>query len=122
MATANTWVGSLDRAIRVQVGQIDGISIGNATNKDTWKVFPSHLQTAAQPVIDAFNPDDPAHATAELDAQVKLALDTERLAAAIIWTILKQLYPADTNAQTKTKFGVVRQGIIDVYKARPWVA
>lgn len=96
------------------------ISIGDEANKSTWRVHPSHLQAAAQPTIDAFNPDDPAHVTAALDAQVKTALDTERLSSAIVWVILKQMYPADTDAQTKTKYGVARTRIVDAYKLQPW--
>jgi hypothetical protein len=99
---------------------IEGVSLGDLSNKATWKVSPPSLQSAAQPTIDAFDPNDPAIAAGELDAQVKRALDDERLSAAIVWTILKQMYPSDTDAQTKTKFGVARTRIIDAYKLRPW--
>lgn len=58
--------------------------------------------------------------TIELDRAVAISLDQERLSSAIVWTILKQMYPADTDAQTKTKYGVARQRIIDAYKLRPW--
>lgn len=85
-----------------------------------YRVSPPSLQATAQPLIDAFNPDDPAHVLAEADADAKRAVDAERLSSAIVWTILKQMYPADTDAQTKTKYGIARTRIIDAYKAQPW--
>ena len=96
------------------------VSIGDATNRSTWCVQPSSLQDACQPLIDAFNPTDPAHETADLTAAVTYALDSERLTSAVVWTILKQLFPSDTDVQTKTKFSLARTRIIDAYKARPW--
>ena len=107
-------------AIRAAGVPIVSVSIGAEADKGTWKVQPSNLQGAAQPTIDAFNPSDLAHDKADLDAEVKAALDNERLTAAVVWTILKQMYPADTDAQTKTKFGVARTRIITAYKDRPW--
>ena len=101
---------------------IVGVSIGDQANKATWRVSPASLQACAQPTIDAFDPNDPAHVTADLDAQVKTALDSERLSSAIVWTILKQMYPTDTDAQTRTKFGVARTRIIQAFKDRPWAA
>lgn len=116
----STLAERLDRTIKAAGVAIAGVSIGDPANKATWKVQPSSLQAAAQPTIDAFNPDDPALVTAELDAAVKRSIDDERLSAAIVWVILKQMYPADTDAQTKTKFGVARTRIIDAFKAQPW--
>ena len=60
----------LDRAIRSAGIPITGVSIGDDANKATWCVLPRDLQAAAQPTIDAFNPNDPAHATAEKDAEI----------------------------------------------------
>lgn len=99
---------------------IMSVSIGDVGSKATWMVQPASLQSAAQPTIDAFNPNDPSHQTAELDTQVTAALDNERLTAAVVWTILKQMYPADTDAQTRTRFGVARTRIIDAYRLTPW--
>src|SRR3990167_8452574 len=99
---------------------IVSLSIGDEANRATWSVQPPSLRAAAQPIIDAFEDDAPAHAQAELDAQVTAALDGERLTSAVVWVILKQMFPADTDAQTKTKFGVARTRIIDAYKAQPW--
>ena len=110
----------LDRALRAAGVAIVGVSIGSPTDKATWTVQPRTLQSAAQPTIDAFDPNDAAHEQADLDRQVRAALDNERLSSAMIWTILKQMYPTDTDAQTKTKFGVARTRIIASYKAQPW--
>ena len=63
-----------------------------------------------------------AYDQADLDRQVTTALDTARLTSAVVWTILKQMYPTDTDAQTRTKFGVARTRIIDAFKLRPWIA
>ena len=99
---------------------IANVSIGDGANKATWKVRPESLQPAAQPYINAFDPNDPALEQADMDAAVKAAVDTDRLTSAVVWTILKQMYPADTDAQTKTKYGVARTRIIDSYKSEPW--
>lgn len=40
---------------------IEGVSIGDAVDKATWTVRPSSLQASAQPTIDVFDPNDPAH-------------------------------------------------------------
>lgn len=121
-AQTGTLAARLHKAIVAAPCAIDIVSIGDQNNKATWRVSPANLQACAQPTIDAFNPNDPAYEQAELDAQVKAALDNERLSSAIVWTILKQMFPGDTDAQTRTKFGVARTRIIDAYKARPWIA
>ena len=94
--------------------------VGVSPNGATWKVFPESQQACAQPVIEAFNPNDPAHGQRELNAQVTVALDTERLTSAVVWTVLKQMYPMDTDAQLKTKYGVARTRILDAFQAQPW--
>lgn len=43
------------------------VEIDDSTNPATWQVQPSALQAAAQPTIDAFHPDDPAHVAADVD-------------------------------------------------------
>ena len=111
-----TWLKSAILAAGVPITDVQIVDV----DKSTWRVRPSTLQGAAQPIIDAFHPDDPAHLAAELDAQVTTALDTERLASAIVWTILKQMFPADTDAQLRTKCGVARTRIVDAFKSRPW--
>src|SRR3990167_11528390 len=84
----------LDAAIRSAGIQIRGVSIGTEMDKSTWRVHPPSRQAEAQPIIDAFDPTDPVHEQADLDRQVRAALDNERLSSAMIWTILKQMYPA----------------------------
>ena len=113
---ANT-AARLDRVLRAAGLAIIGVSIGDETNRATWKVFPVTLQTAAQPHIYAFNPDDPAHEEAELDAAVKAAVDSERLISAVVWTII-DTYSAPA---TVTKYQAARTKIINVFKARPWL-
>lgn len=50
-----------------------GINVGGVSPIDGggYRVFPPELQAAAQPIIDAFNPNDPAHVTAEKDAEIE---------------------------------------------------
>lgn len=115
-----TLAARVHRAITNAGISIVSVVIGETANKATWLVQPTSLQAAAQPTIDAFNPDDPAYAAADLDAEVKRSVDSERLTSAVVWTILKQMFPADTDAQTKTKYGVARTRIIDAYRVQPW--
>ena len=43
-----------------------------------------------------------------------------RMMTAMLWAILKQMYPVDTDAQTRTKCSGALTRIIDAYKAQPW--
>ena len=95
------------------------VSIGDSADKATWTVQPSELQAAAQPIIDAFNPDDPAHETAAKDAEVKAEVD-RRFMAAYSWVLLKRMFPVDTDAQTKTKLANMREAVVAAYLAQPW--
>lgn len=113
---AGSLAARVDAAIRAAGIAITGVSIGDNANKATWKVQPPTLQSAAQPTIDAFDPNDPAHLTAELDTQVKVALDQERLTSAIVWTII-DTYSAPA---TITKYNAARTKIINSYKLQPW--
>lgn len=112
---------SLTRVLQSAGVPVVGVDIVDAASPATWVVRPSDLQAAAQPIIDAFDPNDPAHEQADLKARVTAALDTERLTSAVVWTILKQMFPNDTDAQTRTKYGVARTKIIAVYASRPWI-
>ena len=107
-------------AITAVCPAVVSVRVTSYADKTTWVVQPDSEQACAQPTIDAFNPADPAHDTADLDAAVTRALDTERLSSAIVWVILKQMYPADTDAQLKTKYGVARTRIVDAFKSEPW--
>lgn len=77
-------------------------------------------QPSAGEIAQAVTDYAPLQSDLQLDQQVKTSLDAERLSSAIVWVILKQMYPADTDAQTKTKYGVARTRIIDAYKLQPW--
>lgn len=56
-------------AIAVTV-PIVGVSIGDPADKATWRVSPPELQAQAQPIIDAFNANDPDFAAEDADASV----------------------------------------------------
>ena len=88
----------LDSAIRKAGVSIIGVSIGDPTNKLTWKVHPPSLQSAAQPHIDAFNPDDPSHVQAEAAAQrdIELAMKALKAISIAIHKRMKAFIPTDT--------------------------
>ena len=94
---ATTDIGPrLERAIKAAGVAIVGVSIGDVTNRATWKVQPTNLQAPAQPTIDSFNPDDPAHVTAEKNAEIDGA---KMLRAALIAT-----YELKTTVWTQAEF------------------
>lgn len=62
----------LDGALKAAGVPISGVSIGDPNVKATWLVRPASLQAQAQPIIDAFDPNDPAVIAAELTAQAQL--------------------------------------------------
>lgn len=47
------------------------VSIGDEANRQTWRVIPATLQTAANPIIQAFDPHDPAHERADAEDAVQ---------------------------------------------------
>lgn len=116
-AQTSNVAGRLHTALTAAGVPITGVSIGDVVNKATWTVQPASLQVAAQPTIDAFNVNDPAHLTAELDAQVKTALDNERLISALVWTIIDTYSPPATIA----KYTAARTKIISSYHLQPWI-
>lgn len=109
--------GRLDRAIKAVPCAIAGVSIGDQADKTTWKVQPTSLQACAQPTIDAFDPNHPAHEAAELDAAVKGALDNDRLVSAILWAIGDTVSVPPT---TKTAYRTLRTKVIEAYRTQPW--
>ena len=109
--------GRLDAAIKAAGVPIIGVSIVDPANRATWTVKPAELQSAAQPTIDAFDPDNPALLAAELDAQVTSLMDNERVFAALVWAIL-DTYSAPA---TPAKFQAARAKIIAAYRNRPWL-
>jgi len=85
----------LERAIKAAGIAITGVSIGDHANKATWRVAPVSQQAAAQAVIDAFNPDDPAHVSAERDADAQRRADDvlARALARVVWDELQKMQP-----------------------------
>jgi hypothetical protein len=106
----------LTRVLQAAAVPVVSVSIGTEASRATWKVQPAPLQAAAQPLIDSFNPLDPALETAELDADVKAIVDDERLISAVVWTVIDQLAAPATIA----KYAAARTKIIAVYKSQPW--
>ena len=119
-AQTNNIASRLERAIRAAGVPVISVSIGDTSMKATWHVQPASLEAQARPIINAFDPTDPALDQQDLKDQATAFLDDERLTSAVVWTILKQMYPMDTDAQTKTKYGVARQRVIDAYRLSPW--
>ena len=107
---------ALDRILRQAGLAIVGVSIGDVADKRTWRVQPISLQSAAQPHIDAFDAKDPALETNELDAEVRFALDRQRLISAVVWAVIDTYSPPASRA----KYAAARTKIIDAYKAQPW--
>lgn len=107
-------VARLERALKAAGLAVVGVS---PVAGGGWKVWPDALQPAAQPIIDAFDPNAPAHETAEREAEVVVHLDQERIFSAIVWAIL-DTYSAPA---TVTKYAAARNKIIQAYKGRPWV-
>src|SRR3990167_5869359 len=69
--TTGDVAGPLSRALRAAGIPIVSVSIGDVTNKATWRVQPPELQPQAQPIIDAFDPSAPAILAAELDTEAR---------------------------------------------------
>lgn len=115
----DTLAGRLARAVRAAGVPIDDVSIVDVNTRASWKVNPASLQAAAQSTIDAFNQNDPALLDADLDAEVKQAIDNERLISAVVWTILDTY--AEFKPATIPKYNAARTKVIAVYKSRPWL-
>lgn len=115
----DTLASRLLAAIRAAGVPILDVSIGQAENRATWRVRPTTLQPQAQPIIDAFDPDDPAHETADLQRDALADVD-RRFMAAYTWVMLKRQFPSDTDAQTKTKLAAMRDAVVTAYLAQPW--
>jgi len=96
----------LDQQIKAAGVAIDGVSIGDPSNKATWRVSPSNLQAAAQPVIDAYA--DPT-TTVLFDEQAQRETNEKKLQAVALalWECIPA--PTMTKAQLKNR-------IIAIYK------
>jgi hypothetical protein len=93
---------------------ITDVSIGDDADRTTWRVTPSSLQAAAQPVIDGFvfNEND----SGELNLLATGHLDNERIFSALVWAIL-DTYSAPA---TVAKYTAARTKIIAAFKTQPW--
>lgn len=111
-----TLAARLTRALTDAGIAVVGVSIGNPSDKTTWKVQPANLQSAAQPIINAFDPTDPAHEAADLTAEAVSRLDQERIFSALVWAIV-DTYSAPA---TVTKYNAARTKIVNAYKTQPW--
>lgn len=119
-AQADALARRLDGAVKVAAVPITGVSIGDPANRSTWKVAPSSLQTAAQPTIDAFNPDDPAIPLAEADASADVYYRNKDVLAmaAVILEKTDAAFMTDTNATKRTK---VVAAAVRFNQERKWV-
>lgn len=112
----STLAARLDRTLKAAGVAVVSVSIGMDTDKATWTVQPASLQGAAQSIIDAFDPNDPALDVADRDAAIKQALDTDRLISAVVWCIIDTFAAPATGA----KYQAARTKIIAAYQAQPW--
>ena len=106
----------LGRVLRQAGLPLVSVSIGAQADKQTWTVLPEQLQAQAQPLIDAFDPNDPAHLAADLDEAIKATMDQERLISAVVWTVIDTY----SSPATITKYNAARTKIVSAYKAQPW--
>lgn len=70
---------------------VTGIQIRDGAQKSTWKVQPSALQDAAQPVIDAFSPEAPEILAAERDALMASEAGREIVKALLLFYLRDKL-------------------------------
>ena len=101
-----------------------GVSVGDETNKQTWRVdfLPEatpEQQAQAASLLDAYDPVavDTVFENEQLDAEVLSEMDGKRLASAIVWAVI-DTYSAPA---TRTKYLAARTKILNAYKTRPWL-
>lgn len=98
-----TPITKLTVAIKAAGIPVEGVS---PRADGSYQVFPAALQAAAQPIIDAFDPNDPAHETAERDAEIDGLKALQALARAT--------YELKTNTWTLAQF---RDRIKAIYRS-----
>lgn len=86
------------RAVQAVVPQVTDVSIGVDTDRSTWIVVPANLQGAAQPTIDAFDPNAQAAIDADTVAQAAASAGQKDLLA----TLALIAAQTDVNWSTKT--------------------
>ena len=95
-----TTAARLDQAIRTAGIVITGVSIGNLTDQTTWRVSPDSLQTAAQPIIDAYVEPTPAQ-LADEDAERETGNKRVMAVALALWECIPA--PTMTKAQLRLR-------------------
>lgn len=119
-----TVAASLTRALTRLGIPVYGVSIGDLGDRATWRVQYRPAATAQQRIDgDAlaltYDPlTDTVYRDEVLDAEVKRAVDDERLISAVVWTVI-DTYSAPA---TPTKYNAARTKILTAYKNRPWLA
>lgn len=83
----------LDQTIRARGIDIDGVSIGDESDRQTWLVSPEMYQSAAQPIIDAFEMPSPK---SEEESIARRDIGDKRVVAALtaIWECLPNPKPS----------------------------
>lgn len=90
----------LDAAIKTAGVAITGVSLGDISDRSTWRVSPDSLQTAAQPIIDAYV-EPTAAQLADEDAERETG-DKKLLAVALaLWECIPA--PLMTKAQLRLR-------------------
>src|SRR3990167_7384491 len=92
----------LDKTLRAAGIAIVGVSIGHIDDKTTWKVQPPQLQAQAQPIIYAFDANDPAHAAAELSLLAQ-STSQEKSNLAMLACIVRSRNVNEWNVMTTTQ-------------------
>lgn len=114
-------VAQLTRILQAAGIPIDGVSEEQGGYRITYAASATPKQQATGESLKAtFDPlvDAAAFEAAQVSSDVKHALDDDRLASAIVWTVLDtytELRPA-----TKAKYAIARQKVIDAYVSQPW--
>lgn len=90
----------LDQAIRAAGVAIDGVFIGIEADRSTWRVSPDYLQTAAQPIIDAYVKPTAAQ-LADEDAQRDVNEKKLQAVALALWEAIPA--PTMTKVQLKAR-------------------
>lgn len=90
---------SLQKAITAGGVPIIGVSIGTVQDRTTWRVNPLALQAQAQPLIDAFDPNDPSIVAAERDALIASEAGREIVKALLLFYLRRELGRNPTGAE-----------------------
>ena len=87
------------RALQRAGVAVTGIQILASSQRSSWRVQPPALQAAAQPVIDAFNPEAPEILAAERDALITSDAGREIVKAMLLFYLRDKLGRNPTGAE-----------------------